>query len=436
MKKIAIIGLGHVGLPLALEFAKNNMVCGFDINKERIEYLNNKLNINNDLQKYGTAVFLKNFSMSYVRSILKNNKNIFFTNNEKNLSKCNIFIITVPTPLTKKKLPDLSFVIKATQTVAKYVKKKDLIIYESTVYPGVTEEICLPIIQRKSKLKLNKDFFLGYSPERLSPGDKEHGLKKTIKITSGSNKKASDMVDRLYKSIVLKGTFKASSIKVAEAAKLVENIQRDINIAFVNELVFTFSKLNIRTGEVLKAAGTKWNFAKYRPGLVGGSCIPVNPYYLKYKSSIAGYKNRLIPSARKINDEMCTFLGRRLLDALKKNKKDLKLCNILILGFAYKKNATDTRHSQVFKIYKYFKKKKIIKIDIYDPLVDAVSVKKDFGIKILEKLNQKYDGIILAVPHKTILRDFYKFRKKIVHKSTKIIDVKYMLKKNKQILSL
>ncbi len=436
MKKIAIIGLGHVGLPLALEFAKQNKVCGYDINKERINYLKYKMDLDNKKQKSGTGVFLRNYSMTYIRSILKDNKNISFTHDEKDLSNSNIFIITVPTPLTKSKLPNLTFLKKATHTVAKYIKKKDLVIFESTVYPGATEEICLPIIKRKTKLKVNKDFYLGYSPERLSPGDFEHGLKKTTKITSGSSAKAANMVDVLYKSIVQKGTFKVNSIKIAEATKLIENIQRDINIAYMNELVFTFSKLKIPMKDVLEAANTKWNFVNYKPGLVGGSCIPVNPYYLRYKSRVAGYQNRLIKPAREINDEMSKFIALQLINKLKKNKKKLKSQNILILGFAYKENATDTYDTQVFKIYNFLKKNKLSKIEIYDPVVDIDQVKNNFGIKILEKLNKKYDGIILAVPHTILLNDFEKHKKKIIKKSSIIIDVKHVLKKTDQIFPL
>lgn len=304
MRTIGIIGLGYVGLPLALEFSKKNQVIGFDKNLNRINFLKKKkIDSNNDLQ----ADEIK---------ILKNNNNLKFSSNEKNLLNCNIFIVTVPTPIYKNKQPDLRSLIDATKIISRYLKKGDLVIYKSTVYPGATEEVCKPILE-KTGLELNKDFYLGYSPERLSPGDSKHGLKKIIKITSGSNSYARRLVNDLYKSIVPKGTYSASSIKIAEAAKVIENIQRDVNIALINELAITFSKLNINTYEVLKAAETKWNFVKFQPGLVGGHCIAVDPYYLYFKSKKAGYSNKLIPLSRKINDKMSDFVVTKFMNLLK-----------------------------------------------------------------------------------------------------------------------
>jgi len=413
MKKIAIIGLGYVGLPLSLEFSKRNVVIGYDKNRLRIKSLKKKIDSNNDLQPNEKIV-------------LKKNKNLIFTDKHKEISGCKIYIITVPTPVKKNKTPDLSYLVGATKVVSKYLKKNDLVIYESTVYPGATEEVCQPILENISKLSINKDFYLGYSPERLSPGDLKHGLKKIVKITSGSNYKAAKMVDSLYKSIIPKGTYLTKSIKIAEAAKVIENTQRDINIAFINELAINFSKLGISTNEVLKAASTKWNFVKFQPGLVGGHCIAVDPYYLFYKSKKAGYVNKLIPLARKINDHMSSFVVKKFNYILKKNflKKKLK---ILIMGLAYKENSSDVRNSPVFEIYNQLKNKTNIKmLHVYDPLVKNKEIK--YKIKKIDKLKTKYDGVILAVPHNKIIRDYHKLNKKFTHEHTKILDIKYMLK--------
>ena len=413
MKKIAIIGLGYVGLPLSLEFSKRNLVVGYDNNKLRIKSLKKKVDSNNDLQPNE-------------KTVLKKNKNLIFTDKHKEISSCKIFIITVPTPVKRNKTPDLSYLVGATKVVSKYLKKNDLVIYESTVYPGATEEVCKPILENLSKLSINKDFYLGYSPERLSPGDSKHGLKKIVKITSGSNYKAAKMVDSLYKSIIPKGTYLTKSIKIAEAAKVIENTQRDINIAFINELAINFSKLGINTNEVLKAASTKWNFVKFQPGLVWGHCIAVDPYYLFYKSKKVGYINKLIPLARKINDHMSSFVVKKFTYLLKRNfsKKKLK---ILIMGLAYKEDSSDVRNSPVFDIYNQLKNKTNIKmLHIYDPLVKNKEIENK--VKKIDKLNIKYDGVILAVPHRKIMRDYHKLNKKFTHERTKILDIKYMLK--------
>jgi UDP-N-acetyl-D-galactosamine dehydrogenase len=420
---ICIIGLGYVGLPLCLAFSKKNKVIGYDIDFERVSTLKKGIDINNDLE-------------SFERKLLKN-KNIIFTNNPKELINANIFIITVPTPINKKKNPDFKPLISATKIVSKYIKKGDIVIYESTVYPGATEEVCLPVIENLSKLILNKDFYLGYSPERLSPGDREHGLKKIIKITSGSSLKALKIIDGLYKSIISKGTYPVKSIKIAEAAKVIENTQRDLNIAFVNELSKIFNKLNINTKEVLEAAGTKWNFAKFQPGMVGGHCIAIDPYYLKFKSFQSGYISKLILPARKLNDSMPKFICDRLLKSINFtgfNKKKIKL---LVMGFAYKENSSDTRNTPVFDIYRYLHNKKKIKhVDIMDPLVRVDRAKKNFGINLHHSVNKKYDGIILAVPHKKILKYLKNNFKKITKKNTKILDIKYLLKQNNSVIPL
>jgi len=359
---------------------------------------------------------------------------LFFSCYEKDISKCNIFIITVPTPIDKYKKPDLSSLKQASQIVGKYLKKKDLVIFESTVFPGATEEICNPILEKRSKLKLNKDFYIGYSPERLSSGDAKHGLKKIVKITSGSNKLAANMVNNLYKSIIPKGTYLVSSIKVAESAKVIENIQRDVNIALINEFAINFSKLGIKTNEVLKAAGTKWNFAKFLPGLVGGHCIAVDPYYLYHKAKRVGYNNKLIPISRKINDDMSSFVVKRFLSVLKETKT-ISRFKVLIMGLAFKENSSDTRNSPVFHIYRLLKRKKCIKnIHIYDPLVKINSFKNK--IKMISKLKIKYDGIIVAVPHNVILSKYYKENKKFTHDNTKVFDIKYVIKPEKRVFPL
>ena len=414
MKKIAIIGLGYVGLPLAIEFSRKNFVLGFDVNNSRISSLNKGIDINNDLERK---------ELIY----LKNKKKINFTFDHRLLKDFNFFIITVPTPVKKNNKPELKYIIQSTLTVAKYLKKGDFVIYESTVYPGTTEEICIPILENNSKMKLNKDFYVGYSPERLSPGSSNHGLKKIIKITSGSNPYSSNIVDQLYKSIITKGTYKASSIKVAEAAKVVENVQRDINIAFVNELTLGLSKLNINTKEVLKAAETKWNFSKYQPGMVGGHCIAVDPYYLYNKFLLNGYKSLLIPSSRKINDYMPIFFAKQLIKILRKKfKTSIKKKKILLMGFAYKENSSDTRNTPIFVVYKYLVKFFNF-VDIYDPLVSKKITNLYFEIDVLDKINKKYDGIVMAVPHHKILQYYLKNKSKFTKKNSVIIDIKYVL---------
>ena len=420
---ICIIGLGYVGLPLCLAFSKRNKVIGYDIDSERVNTLKKSIDINNDLELFE-------------RKLLKS-KNIVFTDNPNELINANIFIITVPTPIDKKKNPDFKPLISATKTVSKYIKKGDVVIYESTVYPGATEEVCLPIIENLSKLILNKDFYLGYSPERLSPGDKEHGLKKIIKITSGSSPKALKIIDDLYKSIISKGTYPVRSIKIAEAAKVIENTQRDLNIAFINELSKIFNKLNINTKEVLEAAGTKWNFVKFQPGMVGGHCIAIDPYYLKFKSSQSGYASKLILPARKLNDSMPKFICDRMLTSINFSRVNNKKIKILVMGFAYKENSSDTRNTPAFDIFKYLHNiKKIKHVDIMDPLVRIDHAKSNFGINIHHSVNRKYDGIILAVPHKKILKFLKNNFKKITKKNTKILDVKYLLKKNNNVIPL
>ena len=305
--KIGIIGLGYVGLPLAISFSKKYQVIGFDLNKKRINSLSNVIDCNLDLQNKELSILKK--------------KKINFTHNEKDLKKINFYIITVPTPVNKSKKPEFKYLINASKLVGKYLKKNDIVVYESTVYPGATDEICIPVLEKISGLKINKDFYVGFSPERLSPGDNSHGLEKITKITSGSNPKSSKIIDKIYKSIIKRGTFLVSSIKAAEATKIIENTQRDLNIAFVNELTQIFHRLNLNTKEILDAAATKWNFLKFQPGLVGGHCIAVDPYYFLKKCNDIKYKNKLILPARSVNDSMTNFVCLRTLGLIKNLKR-------------------------------------------------------------------------------------------------------------------
>ena len=416
-KTICIIGTGYVGLPLCIEFSKFFKVIGYDVQKERILSLKKNYDTNKEIEKNKLK-------------ILKKNK-VIFTDRMSKDNNIDVFIITVPTPINKKKKPELKHVISATKKIGKILKKNNLIIYESTVFPGTTEDICIPILEKSSGLKINNDFYVGYSPERLSPGNKNHGLKDIIKITSGSNNYALNQVDNLYKKIVSKGTFRAKNIKVAEAAKVIENTQRDINIAFINELVLLFSKLNINTPEVLKAAETKWNFAKFQPGLVGGHCIAVDPYYLHYIGSKKGYKPKLIIPARKVNDNMSNHVVSKTLKILRTRNFKLKDSKILILGFAYKENCSDTRNTPIYNIYKRIKDKVKI-VDIIDPNVRIEQVAKDFGIKINFQNTNSYDAIIFAVPHKNIFSLLKKYTKNFKKNKNFVIDIKYCLKNIKK----
>tara|TARA_B100001939_G_C16935557_1_gene615870 strand:- start:1051 stop:2319 length:1269 start_codon:yes stop_codon:yes gene_type:complete len=393
---IAIIGLGYVGLPLALAFSKKNKVVGFDINPERISELNNA----NDITKETNSDDLK-YSLA---------SNLKVTSSESDIKKCSIYIITVPTPINEDNTPDLSSIKSATKLVAKFLKKGDTVIYESTVYPGTTEEICVPILQNESKLKFNFDFFCGYSPERINPGDELHRLENIVKVTSGSNEKTANFIDRLYNSIIEAGTFKASSIKVAESAKIIENSQRDINIAFMNEISLVFNKLGVDTKEVLEAAGTKWNFLKFAPGLVGGHCIGVDPYYLSYKASRLGIDPKMILAGREINDNY----GEKIVDILIKNllEKEINIVNLktLILGFTFKENCPDIRNTGVMRVYNQLKSYSISPL-IHDPHANKDEVFNIYNIELIDdhKLkDQNFDLIILCVPHDYYTSDFIK----------------------------
>ena len=385
-KNISIIGLGYVGLPLAVEFSKKFNVVGFDHDKNRIEELINSEDLTNEVTK-------KELKKTDVK----------FTSSKGDLLKTDVYIVTVPTPVDSQKNPNLKSLMDASKLVGSLLKKNNLIIYESTVFPGATEELCIPILEKASGLKLNKDFYCGYSPERVNPGNKDHKLTDILKITSGSNKKALKMVDNLYKEIINAGTYKAESIKVAEAAKVIENTQRDLNIALVNELSLIFNKMNLDTNSVINAASTKWNFMKFTPGLVGGHCIGVDPYYLTYKAKKLGYSPEIILAGRNLNDKMPKLVTQKILKLMKAKKINIAKSSILVLGATFKENCPDIRNSKVIELIDNLSKK-VKSINCFDPLVskkDRSTIKVSWLNTIAE--SKKYDAIIFAVPHKEIL---------------------------------
>lgn len=413
-KVISIIGLGYVGLPLAVAFAKKYKVIGFDINKKRIEELKKGYDRTREV------------SEKELKSV-----NIKYTSDINDLKEANIHIITVPTPIDKHKNPDLRPLIEATKSVASILKKGDIVIYESTVFPGCTEEVCVPILEQVSGLVFNKDFFVGYSPERINPGDKKHTLTNIVKITSGSTKEIAKKIDKLYASIIEAGTYLAPSIKVAEAAKVIENAQRDINIAFVNELALIFDRLNIDTLEVLKAAGTKWNFIPFKPGLVGGHCIGVDPYYLAYKAKEVGYHPEVILAGRRINDYMGIFVANKVIKLMIKKSHVINKSKVLVLGITFKENCPDVRNSKVVDVINELKEFGC-KVDVYDPVADKEEVKKEYNIDLLDKVDFKnYDAIILAVAHDEFKKLEPQIKKaKEENKSLVIYDVKGLLDKS------
>lgn len=411
--KLAVVGLGYVGLPIAVEFGKKRKVVGYDYNNKRISQLKNFVDITNEVSK---------------KELKAIKKKVYFTSNPSEISSCNFFIITVPTPVKKSNVPDFSFLILASEMIGQLLKKGDIVVYESTVYPGATEEICLPILEEKSKLKLNKDFFLGYSPERINPGDKKHKLANVIKIVSASNKKSLKIINDLYLEVVKAGVFKASSIKVAEASKVIENTQRDLNIALVNELSQIFNKLNIDTEEVLKGASTKWNFIKFTPGLVGGHCIGVDPYFLTFKSKKAGYNPKIILAGRNLNDNMPNFVSTKLIDFLKERKKIFKQSKILIMGLTFKENCPDIRNSKVFNLISILSKQ-FKMIDCYDPWVG--DIKKNIEFKKINFLKKNYyDVVILCVKHDQFINLGIKKIRTLCKKDGIIYDLKYLFPKN------
>ncbi len=382
--KIAVIGLGYVGLPLAHAFSTQYKVVGFDIAQWRIDELSNGHDRTLEL------------SDEQVKEALANG--MTFTNNLDDIAECNTYIVTVPTPIDEHKRPDLTPLLKASESIGKVLKKGDIVIYESTVYPGATEEDCVPVLERTSGLTFNKDFFCGYSPERINPGDKEHTVTKILKVTSGSTPEIGKIVDDLYASIITAGTHLAPSIKVAEAAKVIENSQRDINIAFVNELAIIFNKLGIDTEAVLQAAGTKWNFLPFRPGLVGGHCIGVDPYYLTHKAQEVGYNPEIILAGRRLNDNMGIYVANQVVKLMIKKGHKIEGANVLVLGITFKENCPDIRNSRVIDVIQELQEFGT-NVSVYDPWADPKEVKHEYGLDLLTNPAGKYDAIVLAVAH-------------------------------------
>ena len=408
--KISIIGLGYVGLPLAVEFGKKYDVLGYDINLERIEELKKGFDRTGE---------------SNAKEI-KSSTGLKFSTFEDDISDSNIYIITVPTPINKHKAPDLNPLMKSSELVGRFLSKGDIVIYESTVYPGCTEEDCVPILEKFSKLKYNSDFFCGYSPERINPGDKVNTLVNIRKVTSGSNAHVSKIVDDLYKSIIVAGTYKAKSIMVAEASKAIENAQRDLNISFVNELALIFDRLGIDTTDVIEAAASKWNFLKYKPGLVGGHCIGVDPHYLVHKAKSLGYHPEVIMSGRRVNDEMGLFVANKVIKMMIAKGQKVLGNKALILGFTFKENCGDIRNTKVIDIYNELKQFGM-EVDVLDPHANKNEVKDEYQILIKERLETKYDAIILAVSHDEFLK--IDFSKIIKPKRTIVFDTKSFLPK-------
>jgi len=381
--KLGIIGLGYVGLPLAVEFGKKRSVIGFDVNSKRIEQL-----------RLGFDATLEVDAEELLQA-----GQLTFSINLEDLRGCNCYIVTVPTPIDEHKKPDLTPLVKASQTIGQVLKSGDTVIYESTVYPGCTEENCVPILEKVSGLKFNQDFFVGYSPERINPGDKKHRVTNIKKVTSGSTLEVADLIDRLYNQIVVVGTHRAPSIKVAEAAKVIENTQRDLNIALINELALIFNKMDIDTEAVLQAAGSKWNFLPFRPGLVGGHCIGVDPYYLTHKAQSIGFHPEVILAGRKLNDGMGIYVANQLVKAMTKRGIQVNGAKVLIMGLAFKENCPDVRNTKVVDIYHELLDYNC-QVSIYDPWINSDEALHEYGVKMLHKLDgQKYDGIILAIAH-------------------------------------
>lgn len=417
--RIAVIGLGYVGLPLAVEFAKHAHVVGFDINEARIKELSSG--------KDSTLEVENDYLKSVITSDTNSNTGLYFSNQLADIESCNYYIITVPTPVDKYNKPDLTPLYKASETVGQVLGKGDIVIYESTVYPGVTEDECVPVLERISGLKYNADFYCGYSPERINPGDKNHTVTKIKKVTSGSNDEIATKVDELYGKVIVAGTHKASSIKVAEAAKVIENAQRDINIAFVNELAKIFNRMGIDTHEVLEAAGTKWNFLPFKPGLVGGHCIGVDPYYLAQKAQEVGYHPEIILAGRRLNDSMGGYIAQEVVKEMIKKDAVVRNANILLLGITFKENCPDVRNTRVVDIYAEFDSYDM-NVTVYDPWASPSEVKHEYGIDTVNKLpeGKKYDAVVLAVAHNEFVTTDWK---KHLNENGIIYDVKGCLNK-------
>lgn len=415
-KSIAVIGLGYVGLPLAVEFGKIRPVIGFDIKAQRIEEL--KSGVDHTLECSGEE--------------LKEAKHLRFTSNPEDLKEAQVFIVTVPTPVDKANRPDLTPLVKASETVGKVLKAGDVVIYESTVYPGATEEVCVPVLEQVSGLVFNKDFYCGYSPERINPGDKEHRLPSIKKVTSGSTESAALAIDQLYSEIITAGTYRASSLKVAEAAKVIENTQRDVNIALMNELSLIFNKLGIDTLEVLQAAGTKWNFLPFRPGLVGGHCIGVDPYYLTHKAQELGYHPEVILAGRRINDAMAEHVADETVKLMLKKGLPVLGSKVLVLGLAFKENCPDVRNTKVIDIVKGLRSYNT-EVDVYDPWVDAEEARLEYGLECMSSFPEKnqYSAVVLAVGHNEFKEMGVEELKSFGVENAVIFDVKGLFDKNK-----
>jgi UDP-N-acetyl-D-galactosamine dehydrogenase len=408
--KIGVVGLGYVGLPLAAEFGKHYSTLGFDINTKRIEELRSG----------------KDGTLECSKEELKQAKNLSYTSNLEDLRSCNTYIVTVPTPVDIHNRPDLTPLIKASETLGRVIEVGDVVIYESTVYPGATEEDCIPVIEKISGLKFNVDFFAGYSPERINPGDKEHRFTTIKKVTSGSTDEVATFVDNLYSSVVTAGTHRASSIKVAEAAKVIENTQRDVNIALINELALIFNRMGINTEEVLKAAGSKWNFLPFHPGLVGGHCIGVDPYYLTHKAEELGYHPEVILAGRRINDGMGAYVAQQVTNLMMQKRIHVVDSRILLMGLTFKENCPDLRNSKVIDIINVFRKLNA-HVDVYDPWVDELEANHEYGVVPISKLlNNTYDAIVLTVSHQQFV-DMGVVKIKALGKSNSVLfDVKYL----------
>jgi UDP-N-acetyl-D-galactosamine dehydrogenase len=404
--KLALIGLGYVGLPIALEFARTINVIGFDINAKRVEMMRNKIDPSNELDSEAFE-----------------GCSIEFTDSLEKLKEATFYVVAVPTPVDEHNVPDLTPVLRASETIGKVIKKGDYVVFESTVYPGCTEEDCLPVIEKISGLKGGADFKIGYSPERINPGDKEHTLQNVVKVVSGCDAESLEEIAKTYELVVKAGVHRASSIKVAEAAKIIENTQRDLNIALMNELSIIFDKLGINTYEVLEAAGTKWNFLKFFPGLVGGHCIGVDPYYLTYKSEQLGYKSRVILSGRIINDEMASYVAKKTIQTIIKAGVDISKSKILVMGTTFKENVSDIRNSKVADLIKELKAYSV-QVDVVDPHADSEELEHEYGYGLTKETATDYNAVIVAVNHKEYSSLTEEFFKSITAKDTLIVDLK------------
>ncbi len=409
--KIGVIGLGYVGLPLALAFSKQFQVIGYDINFKRVVELANQ----------------QDSTLEIEQDQLNDLAKIKISSNADDLSECQCFIVTVPTPIDHFKQPDLSPLIEASKTIAKYLKQGDIVVYESTVYPGATEEICVPILEENSQFKFNQDFFVGYSPERINPGDKTKSVTTIQKVTSGSTPEIAELINQIYLKIITAGTYKASSIKVAEAAKVIENTQRDVNIALINELALIFNKLDIDTEEVLKAAATKWNFLPFRPGLVGGHCISVDPYYLTHKAQSIGLHPEIILAARRLNDRMGEYVATQLIKEMVKQKIQVVGANILVMGLSFKENCPDIRNTKIIDLIQSLKEYDL-NLDVYDPWVDPLEVIKEYGLEPIQTPKAThYDAIILAIGHQQFKNMGYQAIQQLGKERFVLYDLKYIL---------